>query len=166
MHPIFWQLSGSLHGKLTTVVGRLAAVHPQGFVTDTVSVHCGTKQERQAVAVDVKVGQTADAEHWETVLVSSETDTCVTVVVAGFARDVTVTVAVRVVTGPGTSRTTVETGPATSRKTVERAVTVCVCRTVAVVVVREIAVVVTTEMAVVVETETAVVVDVTTTVSV
>lgn len=78
------------------------------------------------MAVDVKVGHAADDEHCDSVVVTSETDTRVMVLATAFPRDVTVTVEVRVVTGPGTSRTTVDTGPGTSRYTVDTAVTVCV----------------------------------------
>ncbi|KAK3358707.1 hypothetical protein B0T25DRAFT_563785 [Lasiosphaeria hispida] len=74
--------SGSLHGKLTTAVGR-APVQPQGRVKTEVVVHPGTKQERQAVAVDVMVGQLAGCAHaFVTVLVAVTVATCVTRTVA------------------------------------------------------------------------------------
>lgn len=58
MQPILLQESGSLHGKLTTDVGS-APEQPHGRVRTSVVVHWGTRQDRQAVAVCVMVGQLA-----------------------------------------------------------------------------------------------------------
>lgn len=70
VHPILLQESGSLQGNETVAVGR--AVHPQGRVKTEVVVHCGTRHDRQAVAVWVIVGQLTVLQGLVTVRVETE----------------------------------------------------------------------------------------------